>query len=200
MKAKFGPGVNDLSELDSATYEAIMLWASGVKKAGSIEQAKVIAALESGITIEGPSGNVYMDPQLHTTVRNAYLATPKIANGIFCELFLDQRPDRYRCAMRSRQKSAHRDPVHPLHLKLETGYGFGGASHLQCPGRHRNAGADHARSWVIYGMMRIINLAHGEFMMLGAYTTVSAVGPGVNIWIAMLVSATLVVGPCRPDS
>ncbi|WBO59215.1 hypothetical protein GT370_19565 [Acidocella sp. MX-AZ03] len=31
---------------------------------------------------------------------------------------------------------------------------------------------------VIYGMMRIINLAHGEFMMLGAYTTVSAVGPG----------------------
>lgn len=23
---------------------------------------------------------------------------------------------------------------------------------------------------VIYGMMRIINLAHGEFMMLGAYT------------------------------
>ena len=47
---------------------------------------------------------------------------------------------------------------------------------------------------VIYGMMRIINLAHGEFMMLGAYTTVSAVGAGVNIWIAMLVLPPLVVG------
>ncbi len=36
-------------------------------------------------------------------------------------------------------------------------------------------------------MMRIINLAHGEFMMLGAYTAVMASGAGVNIWIAMLV-------------
>lgn len=47
---------------------------------------------------------------------------------------------------------------------------------------------------VIYGMMRIINLAHGEFMMLGAYTTVTAVGLGVNIWIAMLVLPPIVVG------
>ena len=47
---------------------------------------------------------------------------------------------------------------------------------------------------VIYGMMRIINLAHGEFMMLGAYTAVMASGAGVNIWIAMLVLPPLVVG------
>jgi len=40
---------------------------------------------------------------------------------------------------------------------------------------------------VIYGMMRVINLAHGEFMMLGAYTAVTANQAGVNIWIAMLV-------------
>lgn len=47
---------------------------------------------------------------------------------------------------------------------------------------------------VIYGMMRIINLAHGEFMMLGAYTAVMASGAGINIWIAMLVLPPLVVG------
>ena len=47
---------------------------------------------------------------------------------------------------------------------------------------------------VIYGMMRIINLAHGEFMMLGAYTAVTAVDAGVNIWVAMLVLPPLVVG------
>ncbi len=47
---------------------------------------------------------------------------------------------------------------------------------------------------VIYGMMRIINLAHDEFMMLGAYTAVMASGAGVNIWIAMLVLPPLVVG------
>lgn len=47
---------------------------------------------------------------------------------------------------------------------------------------------------VIYGMMRIINLAHGEFMMLGAYTAVVSVDAGVNIWVAMLVLPPLVVG------
>ncbi|SON56622.1 LIV-I protein H [Hartmannibacter diazotrophicus] len=47
---------------------------------------------------------------------------------------------------------------------------------------------------VIYGMMRIINLAHGEFMMLGAYTAVTAVDAGVNIWIAMLILPPVVVG------
>lgn len=47
---------------------------------------------------------------------------------------------------------------------------------------------------VIYGMMRIINLAHGEFMMLGAYAAVVAADAGVNIWVAMLVLPPLVVG------
>ncbi|GJD48570.1 High-affinity branched-chain amino acid transport system permease protein LivH [Methylobacterium crusticola] len=47
---------------------------------------------------------------------------------------------------------------------------------------------------VIYGMMRIINLAHGELMMLGAYTAVTASEAGANIWVAMLVLPPLVVG------
>ena len=47
---------------------------------------------------------------------------------------------------------------------------------------------------VIYGMMRIINLAHGEFMMVGAYTAVTANQNGVNIWLSMLVLPPLVVG------
>ena len=47
---------------------------------------------------------------------------------------------------------------------------------------------------IIFGMMRVINLAHGEFLMLGGYTVVIATNNGVNIWIAMLVLAPLVVG------
>jgi branched-subunit amino acid ABC-type transport system permease component len=47
---------------------------------------------------------------------------------------------------------------------------------------------------IIFGMMKIINLAHGEFVMLGAYATVISANAGVNIWIAMLVVAPVFVG------
>ncbi len=47
---------------------------------------------------------------------------------------------------------------------------------------------------VIFGMMRVINLAHGEFLMLGGYTVLVSTNSGVNLWVAMLVLAPLVVG------
>jgi branched-subunit amino acid ABC-type transport system permease component len=46
---------------------------------------------------------------------------------------------------------------------------------------------------VIFGMMRVINLAQGEFMMLGAYTCNIAVKHGVNFWLSFVLAA-LVVG------
>ena len=47
---------------------------------------------------------------------------------------------------------------------------------------------------IVFGMMRVINLAHGEFLMLGGYTVVVATNNGVNLWFAMLILAPLVVG------
>lgn len=48
---------------------------------------------------------------------------------------------------------------------------------------------------VIFGMMRVINIAHGEFIMVGGYATVLAVNQfGVPVWIAMLVVAPVAVG------
>jgi urea transport system permease protein len=47
---------------------------------------------------------------------------------------------------------------------------------------------------VIFGMMRVINLAHGEFLMLGAYSAIFATKQGIDIWISMLVVAPIVVG------
>src|SRR5260370_35927941 len=47
---------------------------------------------------------------------------------------------------------------------------------------------------VIFGMMRVINLAHGEFLMLGGYAAITAFNLGVNLWVAMVVLAPLLVG------
>lgn len=48
---------------------------------------------------------------------------------------------------------------------------------------------------VVFGMMKIVNMAHGEFMMLGGYSAIMATNHfGVPIWISMLVVAPLCVG------
>jgi urea transport system permease protein len=47
---------------------------------------------------------------------------------------------------------------------------------------------------IVFGMMKIINLAHGEFMMMGGYVTITAVTLGANVFVAMLLIAPLVVG------
>jgi urea transport system permease protein len=47
---------------------------------------------------------------------------------------------------------------------------------------------------VVLGMMRVINLAHGEFVMIGGYTTIACAKAGINIYFAMLVVSPLVVG------
>ena len=47
---------------------------------------------------------------------------------------------------------------------------------------------------IIFGMMRVINLAQGEFIMLGAYACLWLTGLHINFWIAALLSGAL-VGP-----
>ena len=47
---------------------------------------------------------------------------------------------------------------------------------------------------IVFGMMRVINLAHGEFVMVGGYATLAAAKAGINVYFAMLVIAPIVVG------
>src|SRR5262249_47112075 len=49
---------------------------------------------------------------------------------------------------------------------------------------------------LIFGLMRIPNLTHGSFFMLGAYLGVTFLDKGVNFWLAALLSglAMAVIG------
>lgn len=47
---------------------------------------------------------------------------------------------------------------------------------------------------IIFGMMRVINFAHGEFMMIGALSSILLTRAGVNFWLASLIVSPLIVG------
>jgi branched-chain amino acid transport system permease protein len=46
---------------------------------------------------------------------------------------------------------------------------------------------------VIFGMMRVINFAHGEFLMMGGYAFVLSANAGLNLWLAMMIVAPATV-------
>lgn len=48
---------------------------------------------------------------------------------------------------------------------------------------------------VVFGMMKVINMAHGEFIMLGGYVTIyGTTYAGLNIWFCILILSPLTVG------
>jgi branched-chain amino acid transport system substrate-binding protein len=52
-------------EIAMSQYQGIKLWAECVRKAGSLEREAVLKAIESGASIEGPTGKVTLDPKTH---------------------------------------------------------------------------------------------------------------------------------------
>ena len=42
--------------------------------------------------------------------------------------------------------------------------------------------------WIVFGLMNVVNVAHGEFAMLGAYAMVVLTGAGVNHWVAVAIT------------
>jgi branched-chain amino acid transport system permease protein/urea transport system permease protein len=46
--------------------------------------------------------------------------------------------------------------------------------------------------YVIYGLMGVINMAHGDFVMLGAYAQITLLGLGLNFWLAVAFSVLLI--------
>lgn len=77
-----------------AEYNGIKLWAEAVKKAGTVDKDKVIAALESGITYNSPTGPVTVDGATHQLTQNIYLVhTDQDQNIVYDEEIKQVVPD-----------------------------------------------------------------------------------------------------------
>ena len=89
---RFGADYPNVTELAMGTYQGFKLWVEGVKKAGAIDVAKVVAGLESGISIEAPSGKVSIDPPTHHCVLNVSIAEVKDKKFNILETFKQAPP------------------------------------------------------------------------------------------------------------
>jgi urea transport system substrate-binding protein len=64
FQKKFGE-TKIVHEIAVSQYQGIMLWASAVKKAGTIEREALLKVLESSPSVEGPAGLVTLEPKTH---------------------------------------------------------------------------------------------------------------------------------------
>jgi branched-chain amino acid transport system substrate-binding protein len=92
LKARFGDAAPALNELAMRSYEGAMIWAEAVKLAGTTERDKVIEALRSPVSVDGPSGKVTIDPLTNHANMNVYLAELKDQNFQILEMFENQPP------------------------------------------------------------------------------------------------------------
>ncbi len=78
------------------SYDGVYLWKAAVEKAGSFDVDKVNAALEAGISFDGPGGKATMQKNHHMT-KNVYVGETlpdgqfkilKSYEGVYGEPFL----------------------------------------------------------------------------------------------------------------
>ena len=92
FKAHRGEDAPALNELAARAYEGAYLWAEGVKQAGTVERMPVIEALRTGISYDGPSGRVTIEPKTNHALQNVYLAELKDQAFNILEVYEDQPP------------------------------------------------------------------------------------------------------------
>ncbi|SPJ30836.1 urea ABC transporter substrate-binding protein [Falsiruegeria mediterranea] len=64
---------NLIHEIAVSNYQGVLTWAEAVRQAGSLDRDAVIAALETGLSIEGPAGKVTVDPKTHHAVLDVHI-------------------------------------------------------------------------------------------------------------------------------
>lgn len=73
-EAKYGVGsTQGIHEIAVSHYQGIQLWAEAVRQTGGIKYDALINTLESDIGVDGPSGQVAIDPVTHHAVLDVHL-------------------------------------------------------------------------------------------------------------------------------
>lgn len=76
FKTKWAAAYGDsasIHEIAVSNYQGVLMWAEGVRTAGSLDRDAVIAALETGLSIEGPAGKITVDPETHHAVLDVHI-------------------------------------------------------------------------------------------------------------------------------
>lgn len=78
---EFGKDYAYITDSAVTVWNGWHLWANAVGKAGSTDREKVIKALESGISFDGPSGTVTIDGPSHHVYQNTHFARTNDKHG-----------------------------------------------------------------------------------------------------------------------
>ena len=89
---RFGDKAAPLTEVAAMTYHGFELWSLAVKKAGTTDRMKVIEALESGISFEGPAGKTTLDPATHHDILDVYIGEVDNKKFKLLKSFPQQKP------------------------------------------------------------------------------------------------------------
>ncbi|MCW5624744.1 MAG: transporter substrate-binding protein, partial [Burkholderiales bacterium] len=89
---RFGDKAAPLTEVAAMTYHGFQMWAEAAKKAGTVDRMKVIEALESGISYQGPAGKTTIDPATHHDILDVYIGEVDNKKFKLLESFSQQPP------------------------------------------------------------------------------------------------------------
>ncbi|MGV3549647.1 urea ABC transporter substrate-binding protein [Rhizobium sp.] len=78
-----------------AAYTGTMMWAAAVRKADSVERNEVMAALESGLSYDGPSGLMVAEGVTHNTTQDVHVIQVKDRKWSLVETIKQVKPNTY---------------------------------------------------------------------------------------------------------
>ena len=112
---KYSANTKVIHELAVSHYQGIKLWAEGVKRAGSLDRDKVVKAMQSGVSIDGPSGKLVVDGQTNHVTLDVHVMEVR-GQKLNVKQSFAQRPPRETQAVCDLRKTPNSSTQHEIKL------------------------------------------------------------------------------------